>query len=211
MWVKVRPASWARDPQAAVLRRPPRSDVRLTPESIGRLCRIRVEVCRSGVFVQVSALRASGCKSVAKATKVRILHLPPSVMKRGPDLRKRRSGPLLRQFRRLARDAASGQLRRDFDTASEVPRSGGARRSRDAWQRQRLSVPNTRQSARRPRCLCRSRVWQRRTEVRRDRKAVRHCAGDALSWAKAPGSRRSDRGSGATPVGRRVGQSARPR
>lgn len=71
-------------------------------------------------------------------------------------------------------------------------------------------------------CLCRIRVkargargvcagWQRRTEVRRDRKAVRHCAGDALSWAKAPGSRRSDRGSGATPVGRRVGQSARPR
>src|SRR6478609_11879907 len=33
------------------------------------------------------------CKSVAKATKVRILHLPPSAP-RGPDQRRRRSGPL---------------------------------------------------------------------------------------------------------------------
>ena len=33
------------------------------------------------------------CKSVARATKVRILHLPPSAS-RGPDQRKRRSGPL---------------------------------------------------------------------------------------------------------------------
>src|SRR6476620_3815302 len=33
------------------------------------------------------------CKSVARATKVRILHLPPSAT-RGPDQRKRRSGPL---------------------------------------------------------------------------------------------------------------------
>src|SRR6476661_10212814 len=33
------------------------------------------------------------CKSVAKATKVRILHLPPSAP-RGPDQRKRGSGPL---------------------------------------------------------------------------------------------------------------------
>ena len=33
------------------------------------------------------------CKSVAKASKVRILHLPPSAP-RGPDQRKRRSGPL---------------------------------------------------------------------------------------------------------------------
>src|SRR6476661_7188776 len=33
------------------------------------------------------------CKSVARATKVRILHLPPSAT-RGPDQRKRRSGLL---------------------------------------------------------------------------------------------------------------------
>src|SRR5664280_1738830 len=42
----------------------------------------------------VRVLRSVVCKSIAKASKVRILHLPPRA-ERAPDQRKRRSGALL--------------------------------------------------------------------------------------------------------------------
>ena len=41
----------------------------------------------------VTGVRSVVCKSIAKASKVRILHLPPCA-ERAPDLRKRRSGAL---------------------------------------------------------------------------------------------------------------------
>ena len=44
--------------------------------------------------MQVSDASASGCKSVARATKVRILHLP-HVLRRAADLRKRGFGAVL--------------------------------------------------------------------------------------------------------------------
>ena len=44
-------------------------------------------------FRLVTALSPGGCKSIAKASKVRILHLPPSAQ-RAPDQQKRRSGAL---------------------------------------------------------------------------------------------------------------------
>jgi hypothetical protein len=58
----------------------------------GCLCGIRVEVGPVVVFVQATGLGASVCKSVAKATKVRILHLPPRA-RRVPDLRNASQGP----------------------------------------------------------------------------------------------------------------------
>jgi hypothetical protein len=47
-----------------------------------------------GTFSLVTGLPLMVCKSIAKASKVRILHLPPRAQ-RAPDLRKRRSGALL--------------------------------------------------------------------------------------------------------------------
>ena len=46
-----------------------------------------------GTFSLVTSLPPLVCKSIAKASKVRILHLPPRA-KRAPDLRKRGSGAL---------------------------------------------------------------------------------------------------------------------
>jgi hypothetical protein len=54
---------------------------------------IRGELSLAAASVLVSESHYLDCKSVAKATKVRILHLPPSAP-RGPDQRKRGSGPL---------------------------------------------------------------------------------------------------------------------
>src|SRR5664279_4042844 len=44
-------------------------------------------------LVLVTGVRSVVCKSIAKASKVRILHLPPRAQ-RAPDLQKRRSGAL---------------------------------------------------------------------------------------------------------------------
>jgi hypothetical protein len=58
---------------------------------------VRTEYARklSGgqAFLLVTALSPMDCKSIAKASKVRILHLPPRA-ERAPDLRKRRTGAL---------------------------------------------------------------------------------------------------------------------
>jgi hypothetical protein len=43
---------------------------RLATKDTDSLCRIRVEVHGSGSFTQIRDMHASGCKSVAKATKV---------------------------------------------------------------------------------------------------------------------------------------------
>ena len=54
---------------------------------------IRGEVSVGDALTLANDLHCPDCKSVAKATKVRILHLPPSAP-RGPDQRQRWSGPL---------------------------------------------------------------------------------------------------------------------
>jgi hypothetical protein len=51
--------------------------VRLAPVGDGCLWGIRTEVIASQAFVLVTALQPMDCKSIAKASKVRILHLPP--------------------------------------------------------------------------------------------------------------------------------------
>ena len=122
---------------------------RFTRGGIDDLCRNCAEVRVSTESLAVSGPSAPGCKSVAKASKVRILHLPRRAP-RGPDQRKRCSGPLSRLLLEWAWKAATGGLRRDFDAASEDPQSGGARRAPDASPRQGLSVANTRRKARRP-------------------------------------------------------------
>jgi len=59
------------------------------------LCGSCGEDRRRAGWLQISGRCNGGCKSVAKASKVRILHLPRSAP-RGPDQRKRRPGPLAR-------------------------------------------------------------------------------------------------------------------
>ena len=61
--------------------------------------------------MQVSDASASACRSVAKATKVRILHLPPRAP-RGCDLRKRGPQPLAywEEIQPARRTTASGRL-----------------------------------------------------------------------------------------------------
>ena len=70
----------------------PRS-VRLTPADVGCLWGIRTEVVARQAFALVTGLQPWDRKSIAKASKVRILHPPPRA-ERALDLRKRRSGAL---------------------------------------------------------------------------------------------------------------------
>jgi len=60
---------------------------------VGYLWGIRTEVVAGQAFSLITGLEPWDCKSIAKASKVRILHLPPRA-ERAPDLRKRRSGAL---------------------------------------------------------------------------------------------------------------------
>jgi hypothetical protein len=53
----------------------------LTLGAVEWLCGISGEVCERAAFAQVSAVEPADCKSVAKASKVRILHLPPTCTK----------------------------------------------------------------------------------------------------------------------------------
>jgi hypothetical protein len=66
--------------------------VRLWSVEVGYLWGIRTEVVVGPAFSLVSVLSPMHCKSIAKASKVRILHLPPRA-ERALDLRKRRLGP----------------------------------------------------------------------------------------------------------------------
>ena len=68
--------------------------VRLAPAGVGCLCGIRTEVVTHHAFPLVTGLQPKDCKSIAKASKVRILHLPPRA-EMAPDQRKRWSGVLL--------------------------------------------------------------------------------------------------------------------
>jgi len=67
--------------------------VRLWSVVTGRLWGIRTEVVGGEAFPLLTDLPSLDCKSIAKGSKVRILHLPPRA-ERAPDLRKRRSGAL---------------------------------------------------------------------------------------------------------------------
>src|ERR1035437_703089 len=60
----------------------------------GYLWGIRTEVVVGQAFALVTVLQPWDCKSIAKASKVRILHLPPRAVRASDDLRKRRSGAL---------------------------------------------------------------------------------------------------------------------
>ena len=71
----------------------PYGGVRLWPTVAGCMWGIRTEVVVGEMFWLVTALSPMVCKSIAKASKVRILHLPPRA-ERALDLRKRRSGAL---------------------------------------------------------------------------------------------------------------------
>jgi hypothetical protein len=64
---------------------------RLSPDICGECAR---KLSMEGTFSLVTGLPPLVCKSIAKASKVRILHLPPRAQ-RAPDLRKRRTGALL--------------------------------------------------------------------------------------------------------------------
>jgi hypothetical protein len=66
----------------------------VVPADGGCLWGIRAEVVAVQAFPLVTGLQPWDCKSIAKASKVRILHLPPRA-ERAPDLRKRRTGALL--------------------------------------------------------------------------------------------------------------------
>ena len=59
----------------------------------GCLWGMRTEVVGEVAYCLVRGLSPMDCKSIAKASKVRILHLPPRA-ERAPDQRKRRSGAL---------------------------------------------------------------------------------------------------------------------
>jgi len=61
-------------------------DVRLRSVEVGCLWGIRTEVVVGQVSALVTGLQPWDCKSIAKASKVRILHLPPCA-ERAPDLR----------------------------------------------------------------------------------------------------------------------------
>jgi hypothetical protein len=83
----------------------PRS-VRLASADVGCLWGIRTEVVAGQTFPLVTGLQPWDCKSIAKASKVRILHLPPRA-ERAFDLRKRRSralslGPAVTGSKRLS-------------------------------------------------------------------------------------------------------------
>jgi len=60
----------------------------------GCLWGICAEVVAGQAFPLVTGVQPRVCKSIAKASKVRILHLPPRAEKVLDDLRKRRSGAL---------------------------------------------------------------------------------------------------------------------
>src|SRR5665647_504431 len=62
---------------------------RLSPAVCGEYAR---KLSMEGTFSLVSALSPMVCKSIARASKVRILHLPPRA-EEAPDLRKRGQGP----------------------------------------------------------------------------------------------------------------------
>ena len=51
--------------------------VRLWPMVVGYLWGIRTEVVVGQAFALVTVLQPRDCKSIANASKVRILHLPP--------------------------------------------------------------------------------------------------------------------------------------
>jgi hypothetical protein len=51
--------------------------VRLKPMIVGYLWGIRTEVVAGQAFALVTVLQPWDCKSIVKASKVRILHLPP--------------------------------------------------------------------------------------------------------------------------------------
>ena len=55
------------------------------------VCGYGRKLFRERAFSLVTGLSLKVCKSIAKASKVRILHLPPRAQM-APDLRKRRSG-----------------------------------------------------------------------------------------------------------------------
>jgi len=65
--------------------------VSIGPADGGCLWGIRTEVVVGEAFWLLRGVQPWDCKSIAKASKVRILHLPPRV-ERASDLRKRRSG-----------------------------------------------------------------------------------------------------------------------
>jgi hypothetical protein len=67
--------------------------VRLDSADVGCLWGMRMEIVEGQAFSLVKGLQPWDCKSIAKASKVRILHLPPRT-ERAPDLRKRRLGAL---------------------------------------------------------------------------------------------------------------------
>ena len=75
-----------------------RKSVRLAPTDVGCLWGIRTEVVADQAFPLVTGLQPWDCKSIAKASKVRILHLPPHA-ERAPDAMKERG--LLPLQRRL--------------------------------------------------------------------------------------------------------------
>jgi len=74
-------------------RREPDRDVRLWSVEGGCLWGIRTEVVVGQAFSLVTGLQPWDCTSIAKASKVRILHLPPRAQ-RAPGQRKRWSGAL---------------------------------------------------------------------------------------------------------------------
>jgi hypothetical protein len=68
-------------------------DVRLAPDDVGRLCGIRTSVVVGQASPLVTGLQPRDCKSIAKASTVRIPRLPPRA-KRALDAETRFGGPL---------------------------------------------------------------------------------------------------------------------
>jgi hypothetical protein len=68
-------------------------DVRLAPDDVGRLWGIRTSVVVGQASTLVTGLQPRDCKSIAKASTVRIPRLPPRA-KRAPDAETRFGGPL---------------------------------------------------------------------------------------------------------------------
>jgi hypothetical protein len=112
--------------EIGVVRGLPSERHRLWSAGVGCSCRIRAEGLAETTFVQVRAVRRTVCKSVAKASKVRILHLPPPA-KTASDLQ--RCG-----FRGRWRPSGCDRLISTFD--------GCSRRIRvEVLVRQRLVLP----------------------------------------------------------------------
>src|SRR5450759_3959646 len=61
---------------------------------VGNLRGIRTEVVAGQAFALVTVLEPVDCRSIAKASKVRILHLPPRAQ-RAPDAETPDQGPLV--------------------------------------------------------------------------------------------------------------------